>query len=207
MNTFFDKIFVVNLDRRVDRMESIQKQANELSITINRFPAFDGSILTTKPGKPPYKGWSTISMGNYGNVLSQRAIIQKALSNDWESVLILEDDASFDTKDKIDEYLEAVPKNWDMIYFGGNHQSPLQRMDMLVGKCTYTLTAHAVGIRNTMYEHILHATRNLNVPIDLSYAELHRTYNAYSSIRNLATQIAGYSDIEERTVDYSAIIK
>lgn len=218
MNDFFDKIFVINLDRRVDRMEHVYNQASSMNMDIERFSAFDGTTLTSRPGKPPHRTWATISMGNYGNILSQRALIQKAIDNKWESLLILEDDFQFyepnrptkvpwTPKERVQEYLENIPKNWDMIYFGGNHQSPLVPIDNLIGRCSYTLTAHAVGIRNTMYEHILYNTRNLNVPIDLSYAQLHNTYNVYSSIETLATQMAGYSDIEERNVDYSTIIK
>jgi hypothetical protein len=146
-------------------------------------------------------------MGNYANVLSQCHIIESVSLAGCESVLILEDDVEFNcTAQDINDYLSLVPNNWDMIYFGGNHQAPLIPIDDKVGRCQFTLTAHAVGIRKTMFKHILHFCRNADRPIDLYYAQLHNQYNVYCPLKGLATQMNGYSDIENREVDYSNII-
>ena len=203
----FDKVFVVNLDRRIDRLTHINEELSKLGWTSERFPAFDGTTLDSKPGKPPVKGWTTISMGNYGNVLSQRAIIQLAKEQGLDSILILEDDAEFDSKEKIEGFLELVPRNWDMLYFGGNHQQPLVPINDKMGRCQFTLTAHAVGIKHTMYDHILHVTSDKSLPIDLYYAQFHRLYNVYCPLEKLSWQINGYSDIEEKEVDYSTILR
>lgn len=211
LSHFFDKVYVVNLDRRTDRLVNIEAQRDIIG-DYTRFSAYDCQTLTTKPGKPPNPSWSTISMGNYGNVLSQRNIIQQ-LENAKEieiglimdNVLILEDDVSF-TVD-VTEFLEAIPKNWDMIYFGGNHQEPLIPIDNIVGKCQFTLTAHAVGINHTMASELMYHTRHKNLPIDLYYAQLHKKYNVYCPLKGIATQINGYSDIESRITDYSMVIK
>jgi GR25 family glycosyltransferase involved in LPS biosynthesis len=42
INTFFDRIYAMNLDRRPDRWEKIRKIAEKYHITITRFPAVDG---------------------------------------------------------------------------------------------------------------------------------------------------------------------
>jgi len=208
ISAFFDEITVINLDRRVDRMEHFVKQAKYLGIHALRFPAFDGNTLTTKPGKPPHPGWSTISMGNYGNVLSQIAVIRGSQFAELDKILILEDDVDFvGPNHAISSFLDKVPKNWDMVYFGGNHVEPLIPIDDTVGRCQFTLTAHAVGIRSTMFEHLIHYTRHANIPIDLYYAQLHKQYNVYCPLVGLATQMNGYSDIESKDVDYTKVIK
>lgn len=203
----FDRVFIVNLDRRADRLEHINKEVERLGWSAQRFPAFDGATLDSKPGKPPIKGWSVISMGNYGNVLSQRAIIKLAKEAKLDSILILEDDAEFDSKEKIDGFLDLVPKNWDMLYFGGNHQEPIIPINDKIARCQHTYAAHSVGIKSTMYDHILHVTEDKCLPIDLYYAQFHKAYNVYCPINKLSWQINGYSDIEYKEVDYTAILR
>jgi len=36
---FFDKIYYINLDSRIDRREKMEEQLNKLGITAERFPA------------------------------------------------------------------------------------------------------------------------------------------------------------------------
>ena len=206
LSDFFEKVFVVNLDRRTDRLANIESQKDIIG-KYTRFSAYDCNTLTTRPGKPPHNGFTTISMGNYGNVLSQRKIIEELDMgmNIAENVLILEDDVKFIRP--FDEFLNSVPKNWDMIYFGGNHVEPLIPIDRTVGKCQMTLTAHAVAMRYTIASEIMYQSRNKNIPIDLYYAMLHKKYNVYCPLQCIATQISGYSDIESKEVDYSMVIK
>jgi hypothetical protein len=70
-------------------MEHVYNQANDMKIDVERFSAFDGTTLTSRPGKPPHKSWSVISMGNYGNILSQRALIQKAIDFTGEKNIVI----------------------------------------------------------------------------------------------------------------------
>ena len=94
-----------------------------------------------------------------------------------------------------------------MMYFGGNHVEPLVPIDDKIGRCQFTLTAHAVGMRCSVFDHILYLTQDASMPIDLYYAFLHKQYNVYCPLVGLATQLNGFSDIESRDVDYSSIIK
>jgi len=41
VNEFFDKVVVINLDRRTDRMETLDAQLKELGIEYERFSAVD----------------------------------------------------------------------------------------------------------------------------------------------------------------------
>jgi GR25 family glycosyltransferase involved in LPS biosynthesis len=41
VNEFFDKVVVINLDRRTDRMEILDAQLKELGIEYERFSAID----------------------------------------------------------------------------------------------------------------------------------------------------------------------
>lgn len=201
----FDKVYVVNLIHRADRLSKFEEQAKKIDLSFSRFEAINGKYCGILPGKPPYQSWSTISLGNMGNVLSQRSIIKDAKENKYDSILILEDDVEFASKSEIDMYLDMIPSNWNMIYFGGNHLEPLDKIDGFISRCRFTLTAHSVGIDSSMYDIILKETEYLNIPIDLSYAQLHKYHNVYCSNRNLTWQSAGYSDIEDREVNYEIL--
>lgn len=198
-----DAAYVINLKARTDRWEHFQAEQKFLNLPVKRFNAIDGKTCGIHPAIPPYPGWTVMSYGNLGNVLSQRAILEEAKKNKYDNVLILEDDVEFDKTANIDKFLDKVPYNWDMIYFGGNHMTPLLPINKTVGKCVYTLTAHAILIRNTMYDKLLEVTKGLWAPIDLYYSLVQTTNNVYAPLQPIAWQIAGYSDIEEKHVDYS----
>jgi hypothetical protein len=48
VNDFFDRVVVINLDRRTDRMDKLDPQLKELGIEYERFSAVDGKELDIK---------------------------------------------------------------------------------------------------------------------------------------------------------------
>ena len=78
INDYFDKVILINLDRREDRLEKLSTQLNNLGITFERFSAIDGKEL----------GISPITAGTMSH--------QKVLEANFEKrILVLEDDALF----------------------------------------------------------------------------------------------------------------
>jgi GR25 family glycosyltransferase involved in LPS biosynthesis len=49
VNDFFDKVIVINLDRRTDRMEKLVPQLEKLDIQYKRFSAVDAKKLDIDP--------------------------------------------------------------------------------------------------------------------------------------------------------------
>jgi len=76
VNDFFDKVIVINLDRRTDRLEKIDSQLKELGIQYKRFSAVDGKKLDIDP----------VLAGTMSHLQ-----VMKQVSG--QRVLILEDDA------------------------------------------------------------------------------------------------------------------
>ena len=78
VNEYFDRVVVINLDRRPDRMEILGKQLDELEIQYERFSAIDGKE----------RGISPITAGTMSHV--------EVLKNHRDQkILVLEDDAYF----------------------------------------------------------------------------------------------------------------
>jgi GR25 family glycosyltransferase involved in LPS biosynthesis len=133
----FTKILYINLDRRNDRKEHIEKQLKKInwSGSVERISAFDGRKLvkndlinlldndaineftdTTDKQFPP---GSYMTKGAAGCALSHRKCWENILNNDDKKVLILEDDIYFDDNfnDKLKSYLLQVPE-YDILYIG-----------------------------------------------------------------------------------------
>ena len=77
MSSNICKIIYINLDKRPDRRSEIEGELSRMGLVGERFPAIE-----TKPG---YIGCSQ----------SHRNILLRAIAENWENVLILEDDFQF----------------------------------------------------------------------------------------------------------------
>lgn len=113
----FDAIYVVNLDRRPDRMERFTRDLNASGWPFGfpeRIRAIDG-LLIPKP-----KGYHK-QPGAWGHTRTFLRLLEDALNTGLESIFIFEDDCVFvpDFHEKVMPFLDAVPSDWDMIYLGG----------------------------------------------------------------------------------------
>jgi GR25 family glycosyltransferase involved in LPS biosynthesis len=201
----FDKVYCINLEHREDRKNHILSECNKYELgDVSFFKAFNGNNFLN-----PYK----ISNGCFGLILTNIEIIKEAKNNNYKNILILEDDCYF-TREvlNINTYFDALPDDWDMLYLGGNHNthignSPPIVINEKIVKLHSTLTTHFVAINNHMYDVILARLSKFDNPIDVVYTGIQKLYNVYSTSKTIAKQLNGYSDIENRVVDYSQLIK
>lgn len=200
LNKYFDKIYYINLERRVDRNEQCVHELNKNNIIAERFNAIDYKEMNLEP-------WM-------GCLLSNLEIIKESKSSGFDCVLILEDDVVF--VDKLEElfieYINQVPDNWDMLYLSGNHNqhcgSHINNISENVIKCTLTYSTHSFAVKSSVYDLIIdYLTNNQNKPVDVLYTKIQSICNAYSLFPGLTTQRVGFSDIENKIVDYTKIIK
>jgi GR25 family glycosyltransferase involved in LPS biosynthesis len=202
-NKYFDRIYVINLDRRPDRFKSFQKEIDKYGIkNVERFSAIDGLTISSNN--------NTLLSGEIGVLMTHLEIIKKCHSEGAKNVLILEDDVFFTNEiNKLDEYMSEVPKDWDFIYFGGNHvygPTPTKISDKVL-KLNFTVALQCVAINNTLFETIMAILPKMGKQVDGYYAQLHNVYNAYGFYPNMAKQVAGFSDIQNKNVDYSNFFK
>jgi len=125
--TGIDDAWVINLDRRADRMEKFARTHPDLAERVHRFSAFEGSRLKltgkiARLFKPNDFKWKKSVMGC---ALSHLAVWMKLLNDreDIGSYLILEDDARLSPTwkkswEKIHKH-NALPADWDVVYLGG----------------------------------------------------------------------------------------
>jgi GR25 family glycosyltransferase involved in LPS biosynthesis len=122
-----DEAWIINLDRRQDRLERFKKTHPDLARRVMRLSAFEGSRLELTPKlarlfKPHDFNWKKPVMGC---ALSHLAMWVQLINEkpDINTYLILEDDARLNPgwraawEKAVDD--DLLPKDWDLVYLGG----------------------------------------------------------------------------------------
>lgn len=131
MSLKVDKAACLCLDKRKDEWEDLREQCESKGIKFDPFVVGDGKILDIEmydrvdDKYPPIENWgygNEITKPRHCNAfLSHQSMIRKALSEDAENVLLLEDDAYFtdrydDVMNKLAPQIEEL--DYDMLYLG-----------------------------------------------------------------------------------------
>jgi hypothetical protein len=203
---FFDKTYCINLDRRFDRWEECLIEFKKYDIEgVIRWSAIDGNNIN--------KLGSCEKSSQTALILTNIDILEDSIKNNLKNVLIMEDDIKFsDEIYNISEYFKYLPEDWDMVYFGGNHNlhtgvNPPLIINEKVCKLHNTFTTHCVGINGKSFNTIINKLKEFNNPLDVIYTDLQRSLNGYCFYPLIATQRISYSDIEGRVVNYDWLIK
>ena len=200
LKKYFDKIYCINLDRRTDRWDETQTELKKwgLENEVVRYSGIDGNTL---------KNETQIKGGELGILNTHLKIINESKEKEYKNILILEDDIEFTEKIKLlDEYMSIVPNDWDMIYFGGNHNKHMGKkinyLNDKIIKLEETYGIHCVAINDSIYDLILNVIDKRKKPIDVYYADIQKNYNCYGFNPSIALQRVSYSDIQNKVTDY-----
>lgn len=209
---YIDKIYYINLDKRTDRREEIEYELKRLDIPkekVKRFTAIE------------------FNPGFIGCCLSHYHIMNEGYNDDYDNILILEDDFLFMvSKEELENNLKYIfevrrfDKPWDVIMFSYNIGFPEHRIedipgDPILGKIKYAQTASGYlvnkhyfkKLRDNLYEasHKLIDTGEhwlyLN---DVYWRILQETDEWYYFKKRIGKQRASVSDNNEdkAVVDY-----
>jgi len=174
---FFDKTFCINLERRSDRWEECVVEFNKYNLSnINRFIAVDGKQL-------PQVTSGFVTPSRLALVLTNIKILEESISNNYNTILILEDDVEFnDQVLNMNEYFKVLPKDT-------------------------TFSTHCVAINNKAFNKIYDRLKKCDNALDVIYVDLQKSLNVYSFYPMIATQRVSFSDIENKVTDYKWLIK
>jgi GR25 family glycosyltransferase involved in LPS biosynthesis len=119
INEYFDQVYCLNLDRRPDRMEKMQKRFDHFGIQFKRIQAIDGKCMTDAEFANN-KFSKKINKNTLACALGHQKIFEDAKLNNHQKILIFEDDAMMvkDLKIKLQKILTI---DWDLIYLGATH--------------------------------------------------------------------------------------
>lgn len=187
LNDIFDRIVVINLDSRTDRLEAFDAQAKRFGIKYDRFSA----VVANPPKLPPT--WACKE--------SHICVMKQAIKDGVKRLLVFEDDALFvdDFDIKFPQFYSKIPQDWDMLYLGAWHIASEPYADGVV-KMIENYSAHAYGINQQYMQEAFSQVYNPK-PIDIALSLRHPHIKAYCAKPALVGQAPGYSDIEKEFRD------
>jgi len=195
LSVAFDRVVVINLARRPERMERFWENLRDWPFKKpERFEAVDGTVTL------PPQGWGK-GAGAWGCLLSHRAVLDGAIKDRLNSLLVLEDDA-FPVPGfarSAAQFLRRVPGDWDCLMFGADHLLPPTPVDANVVRCTAANRSHAYAVRGPFMKVLGEFwSKTTNDHCDVVLSSLMRHFKAYAPDPLLIGQDAGHSDISGR---------
>lgn len=195
--------FYINLESRLDRKQHVEDQLNSIGINGTRFNA------------------CKMTNGAIGCSISHIKCLQTAIENQWDHVLICEDDITFLKpllfKTQLNKFLERNDE-WDVILLAGNNMPPYKPVDDTCVQVSTCQTTTGYIVNGHYMERLLNnlktgLTNLFKSPsyhhlyaIDKFWFHLQRVDKWFLIIPLTVIQQAGYSDIEKRNIDYSKIM-
>jgi GR25 family glycosyltransferase involved in LPS biosynthesis len=147
LDTFFDKIFYINLDKDVERNKSIIKQLKKYNI--HNYERVSATTFTTLPPQYLWRNFNlnklneNYILGSLGCRNSHWRVMEIALNRGYKKIMVLEDDIII--KDDPNSVLKNNQKylnNWDMLYFGGMEEP--QFNGQVVGTYAYAMNTKLI---------------------------------------------------------------
>jgi glycosyl transferase family 25 len=194
-------IFYINLEHRLDRKEHIEGQL--LKIGFNNFERFNAIKMEN---------------GAVGCSMSHLKLLQQALKEKLDHILIVEDDILFMDpelfKTQLDKFLKKMGSNWDVVLLAGNNMPPYETIDdtcVKVSRCQ-TTTGYLVNgnyIEKLMNNVKMGLTNLLREPEKHAHYAIDKHWFALQSLDNwflitplTVVQREDYSDIEKKVINY-----
>lgn len=195
----FDRVVVISLARRPDRLAAFYDRLDG-RLDALPYPATDG-----QEERPP--AWWKTTPGAWGCYRSHAAVIDAAIADGVERLLVLEDDATF-VPDFCDRLAAVeIPADCGQLYLGGQHLTKPEPVTagLVRGKNVNRTHAYAVFGRTaleTLRDHLRPdpAIWTARHHVDHHYGILHRErrIGCYAVSPWLCGQAAGLSDVDGR---------
>jgi len=193
---YFDKTYLINLDRREDRLKTSLLEFEKIDSTFTRFPAIDGKNIDLEIIETDNLRWNKSA---YALTLTTIEILKEAIDNDYNNILIFEDDIEFHSCFDIlfDSYMSSVPNKYDFLFLGYTNTSAPSMYNTHWDKVRSSFSCHAYAINKHMFKPFLKLLSNLDKPIDYyTNIIIGSRLNSFNSKVKLVFQKNGISDIE-----------
>ena len=197
MNTI-KHAFYINLESRPDRKKNVEQELSRVGIKAQRFNAIK------------------MANGALGCSLSHLNLLKMAKDNNWDHILIVEDDIQFlQPKVFVEQFNKVLKKQFDVVLIAGNNIPPYTRIDescVRVSKCQtttgYFVKSHYFdklikNIKDGISKLLREPEKHVIYAIDKYWFNL-QEFDTWLLITPLTvTQREDYSDIEKRPTNYT----
>lgn len=208
LRRYFDRVVCISLRRRDDRREELRENIDTIDggwplHAIEYFDAIDGRVC------PCPHGW-TAGPGAWGCMQSHRHVLERALMDGIDRLLVLEDDVGFYPNFTADlaSFLARVPDDWEQIMLGGEKRAELQEKKIAddIICFSHVERTHAYALRGDairdLYQHWVSTAGHCDHRMgdwqegQQGRENIHRCRRVYAPWPWLAYQRGGKSDIK-----------
>ena len=209
INNVVDKVYVINLDKDIERMKNITFNLKKHNIDFTRVPAVYGREI--------YNNYNTtLSPGTLGCLLSNKNIIIDAKKNNYNKILVCEDDIildkQFEKKFHIKyKYFMSKVKNYDLLYLGCSQTTNSNKIwnEMKVFKHFYipkkSNGTFALIIDKSIYNDLLQLINKYEKPYDKIFVSniqpFRKCYCLYPHIITANVNLVSNTDNKIRNMD------
>lgn len=140
-----DQIYLINMDKDMDRLSMATKEFKKHNISFKRFSGVDGKSLdagTQKQYISPVCGMFC-PYGVQGCAMSHIKVWEDVVKHGYAHVIVFEDDVVLDDdfNAKLKDHLEELPRNYDILYLGclgiGSMETNLTTIQRLIANLFY----------------------------------------------------------------------
>lgn len=189
-NTFFDKIYVLNMLTRTDRWNKMKRAMAKHDVyNAQRFLGLNGNQ------EPHYGEWKSYIktvknrkkcikyQGSWAILKSMKLMLLDAKKNNYDRILVLQDDLMFH-KNFLAEFqliTTFIPPTWKLLYLGASQHIWTHVIHHHSGRYYhpngYAEGAFAVAINSNCYNELLEQIELMQLPVDSgALCHIQRTY-------------------------------
>lgn len=177
LNKYFDHIYVPYInDKEMYNSQSLLKQHN---VTAQYFKGINGklkdkeyALFTNKTNIP--------TLGCYGNLLTFIQLMQDAIKNNYNSILILEPDIYFCTEfaNKLEQYTDLLTNDYKILFLGASQHvwKNIYIIDNRYYHPHLTCGAFAWSLKRSVFEEYLQLLETMTKPTDIITFNLFKKY-------------------------------
>ena len=196
MNNYVDNVYLINMDKDIDRLKKVTKECDKVNIKFERFPGIKVLDLSQNilDKYVPEEIQKYGSDGMIGCGLSHLFIWQDAIKKNYKNILVLEDDVKFtyDFNKYLTNIMKELPDDYDILYLGYVEtlcRKPTDSSFNYIHKPIFPLGTHAMIISNKGLNKLLKIITKIDDHIDQLIAHNIHKLNIYASKKKITNQL------------------
>jgi glycosyltransferase involved in cell wall biosynthesis/GR25 family glycosyltransferase involved in LPS biosynthesis len=213
LNKLVDNVYILNLERRKDRMYKINYLMNKYNIIYQRVNAIDGKDKHVINDYNELKNKKHTLITNsfaYGNILSFINILKDAINKKYNKILIFEDDIiCHNNFNNILNKINNIPDDWKILYLGSSQR--IGTINKIKKYNNYYIANESRGtfafiIDSSIFKEVLLLWEKKDMNVDMSLSIIQNKYICYVMWENLIISDLINSDIhkDRNLISYSS---